>query len=283
MATSIAVTSNPESFVFASNNDLVTDSFKVAEAFGKSHRNVLRDVKKIISSIEKLISSNVLSKDEVAKLNFELCFQNNELQNGKPQPFYKMNQDGFMLVVMGYTGLDAMAIKMRYINAFNFMRAKLFPPATLQLEPPTITKAQWGEINARVSEIADLTDEPKKTKLALWSRFNKHFRIGGYKELPREKFDDAIAYLELKKLNYPATKEPEMKPTALNGWASMILGINGNQRLVLQEHNDVTVVMKLNDEDFVGSFETVVRELKMQGYVVMKKDDLADKLSVLVA
>lgn len=155
--------------------------------------------------------------------------------------------------------------------------------ATPLLEPPTITKAQWGEINARVSEIADLTDDVKKTKLALWSRFNKHFRIGGYKELPREKFDDAIAYLELKKLDYPATKEPEMKKTSLRGYASMILGIEGNQRLVVQEHGDVTVVMKLNPDDFVGTFETIVRELKSRGYLVVKQDELVNQIATLAA
>lgn len=276
MATSIAVTSpNFESFIFAQGNDLKTNSLKIAEAFDKDHSNVLKVIDRIVSQVSD-------SFREV-NFNFSEYTQTNSLGKAINYRSYELTKDGFIMVVMSFTGAKAMAVKESYINAFNMMREKLFSPSTLQLEPPTITKAQSGELCTRIVEMADLTDNPKKTRLALWSRFNKHFRIGGYKELPREKYDDAIAYLELKKLNYPATKEPEMKRTSLQGYASMILGTNGNHRLVVQEHNDTTVIMKLNPEDFAGTFETVVRELKMQGYVVMKKDELVEKLSVLAA
>jgi Rha family phage regulatory protein len=113
------------SFVFEKNDDIKTDSFKIADKFGKRHDNVIRDIEAIVSSLTQLVTKNILAQDEVAKLNFEVCFKNNELQNGKPQKFYELNESAFMLVVMKYTGLDAMAIKTRYINAFNFMRDTL--------------------------------------------------------------------------------------------------------------------------------------------------------------
>jgi len=60
--------------------------------------------------------------EEFARLNFGQCFEINELSNGKPEPFYTMTYDGFVLLVMGYTGKQAMQIKVAYINAFNKMR-----------------------------------------------------------------------------------------------------------------------------------------------------------------
>lgn len=185
-------------------------------------------------------------------------------------------------------------------------------PSTLLLESQPITKTQYGVLSSIISDIATSSGKEGTTKVALWSRFSTHFKLSSSKDLPASKFDDAKSYLESKKSEYDrgftlavvkkddllslgydnetkmfavrALEQPQRKTTWNgNGHVSMILGVEGKQRLVVEEHNDMTVIMKLNDDDFVGTFETVVRELKLRGYVVMKKDDLADKLSVLVA
>lgn len=98
---------------FSQTNALVTDSFSVAKYFGKRHEQVLRKLKDLGCSFE------------FTKHNFVLCHKNNELQNGKLQPFYQMTKDGFMFLVMGFTGKRAAEIKERYINAFNEMEEQL--------------------------------------------------------------------------------------------------------------------------------------------------------------
>lgn len=108
----------PSDLVFVSQtNALVTDSFSVAKYFGKRHEQVLRKLKDLGCSFE------------FTKHNFVLCHKNNESQNGKLQPFYQMTKDGFMFLVMGFTGKRAAEIKERYINAFNEMAEKLRQPA----------------------------------------------------------------------------------------------------------------------------------------------------------
>lgn len=102
--------------VFITNNDPVTDSFMVAKAFRKRHDNVVRDVERTIAACPEEFDT---------KLNFEVCYKNNELQNGKPQKFYRLRKDGLMLLVMSYTKKEAMRIKIAYINAFNWMYALL--------------------------------------------------------------------------------------------------------------------------------------------------------------
>jgi Rha family phage regulatory protein len=99
--------------IAAPNGVPVTDSLLVAKAFGKRHKDVLYKLK------------NIGCSADFTERNFTLCFKNNELQNNKPQPFYQMTKDGFMFLVMGFTGKKAAAIKEAYINAFNWMTVEL--------------------------------------------------------------------------------------------------------------------------------------------------------------
>ena len=108
-------TSNTQ-LVQISGDRPVTTSLAVSNHFGKKHKNVLQ-------AIENLECSN-----EFAKLNFQLFHKNNELQNGKPQPFYEITRDGFVFLCMGFTGSAAAQWKERYIAAFNAMEARLAKP-----------------------------------------------------------------------------------------------------------------------------------------------------------
>ena len=94
-------------------NQVMTTSLKVAEYFGRRHADVLKAIKKLGCS------------EEFTKRNFSLCFEINNLQNNKPQPFYKMTKDGFIFLIMGFTGKAASQIKEAYINAFNWMAEQL--------------------------------------------------------------------------------------------------------------------------------------------------------------
>lgn len=46
-----------------------------------------------------------------------------EEQNGQRYPKYIMNRDGFSLLIMGFTGKDALNWKLQYIKAFNQMES----------------------------------------------------------------------------------------------------------------------------------------------------------------
>lgn len=102
--------------VFKSNDGVaVTTSLKVAETFGKSHDNVLRDIR-------KALSGGVLKNEETPM--FEESTYINE-QNGQEYPMFIMNRDGFTLLAMGFTGKKAMQFKIEYIAAFNAMEKAL--------------------------------------------------------------------------------------------------------------------------------------------------------------
>ncbi|EIE4159238.1 Rha family transcriptional regulator [Salmonella enterica] len=88
---------------------VLTTSLKVANFFGKSHKNVLRKIRQTITECP----------DDFARLNFEPTDFIDK--NGDIQPMFNMTKDGYMLVVMGFTGAAATLIKVRYIQAFNWM------------------------------------------------------------------------------------------------------------------------------------------------------------------
>lgn len=97
--------------VFLSGKDSLTDTFKVAMAFDKGHKEVLRKTRMVIKSCSP----------DFAERNFTLCHENNDLQNGKPQPFYRMTRDGWTMLVFSFTGAAVFAFKEAYIAAFNWM------------------------------------------------------------------------------------------------------------------------------------------------------------------
>ncbi len=93
------------------NNAAVTTSLAVAEYFGKQHYHVLRDIREL----EVSDSFRLSNFGESSYLN----------QQGKQQPMYHMTKNGFVFLVMGFTGEEAGRIKEAYINAFDQMESQL--------------------------------------------------------------------------------------------------------------------------------------------------------------
>lgn len=91
----------------------VVTSLDVAETFEKLHKDVLESIRSIQSD---------LSTAEFSALFYEGEYK---ASNGKKNPMYYMNRDGFTLLVMGYTGEKAMKFKLAYINQFNQMEELL--------------------------------------------------------------------------------------------------------------------------------------------------------------
>ncbi len=92
---------------------IMTSSLKVAEYFGKRHDNVLRKIRQVIDECP----------NDFAALHFEGVDYIDK--NGDIRPAINMDKDGYMLVVMGFSGKEATQIKVNFINAFNWMANRL--------------------------------------------------------------------------------------------------------------------------------------------------------------
>ena len=96
------------------NNQVVTTSLQIADAFGRLHNEVLK-------SIRALECSELFRAG-----NFTLsCYTRKNGNVTKSYPMYYLTRDGFTFLAMGFTGKIAARFKEAYINAFNEMEKKL--------------------------------------------------------------------------------------------------------------------------------------------------------------
>lgn len=116
------------------NNQVVTSSLKIAEYFGKNHRDVLKAIRYLLT--EKDVR-------KIAQMFVESVFPD---KYGRMQPMFIMNKDGFILLAMGFTGRKALDFKIAYIEAFNRME-ELLRTSKESKYAETIFKKQIEEFN----------------------------------------------------------------------------------------------------------------------------------------
>lgn len=107
----------------------MTTSLKVAEIFGKMHKNVLQ-------AIENLGCSK-----EFKDANFQPCVYETKSGFGyRKFPMYRLTRNGFVLLTMGFTGAKAVQFKLWYIAEFNRME-QYIRNMRQHGEPQTLTEA----------------------------------------------------------------------------------------------------------------------------------------------
>lgn len=128
------------------NHQPVTTSVKIAEVFGKEHRNVIRAINNIIGDLRNL--------EDSGQLNFQpmSAYDSNQLKNepvnfyldgytdakGEKRKQYIVTRDGFTLLAMGFTGKKALEFKIQYIAAFNAMEQALKSQVPVPLDAKAI-------------------------------------------------------------------------------------------------------------------------------------------------
>lgn len=144
--------------VIMKNKQAVTSSLQVAETFGKRHRDVL----KAITNLQKDVR------------NFAHMFNETNIPDsyGRDRKAFYMNRDGFTLLAMGFTGSEALAFKLKYIDAFNAMEQSLKQIPRKKLDPVlqaelAITNAKTRKANAlfRIAKATE-SDSAKQALLA---------------------------------------------------------------------------------------------------------------------
>ena len=98
------------------DGQVVTTSLRVAEIFSKEHKVVLRAIRELDCS------------DDFRGRNFAPSLKIRQLPNGmgeRQDPYYLITRDGFVFLVMGFTGKTAAKFKEAYIRAFNVMEDRL--------------------------------------------------------------------------------------------------------------------------------------------------------------
>ena len=127
---------------------VVADSRVVAKDFGKRHDHLLQNLK----TLEKSISPENWGQYFVPSTY--------EDSTGKTNPCYLLTRDGFTLLVMGFTGQEALTWKLQYIDAFNEMEKKLTQPkAMTQIEVLSEVAKHLVEQEKSIKMVAAKTDK----------------------------------------------------------------------------------------------------------------------------
>ena len=95
------------------DDKVICTSLDISETFKKEHYHIIRDIKELQPKLDCTEFNNMFYEDSY------------KASNGKKNPMYLMNRDGFTLLVMGYTGEKAMKFKLDYIKQFNYMEKAL--------------------------------------------------------------------------------------------------------------------------------------------------------------
>lgn len=121
------------------NNQVVTTSLQIADAFGKLHNEVLK-------SIRALECSELFRAG-----NFTLsCYTRKNGNVTKSYPMYYLTRDGFTFLAMGFTGKIAARFKEAYINAFNEMKNKLRGITVKEEEIITYLRSLCEDMDSRM-------------------------------------------------------------------------------------------------------------------------------------
>lgn len=105
-----------QALITADSGKPMTTSHAVAKTFDKRHSDVLRDIRALLKHCDA----------DFIKRNFAFTVENKQLGNvTRKATSYTMTKNGFLLLVMGYSGAIAVQIKIAYINAFDWMTDQL--------------------------------------------------------------------------------------------------------------------------------------------------------------
>ncbi|TBL15267.1 transcriptional regulator [Bacillus paranthracis] len=211
------MTNTPVVFV-NNNNEVVTDSLNIAEVFGKQHKHVIRDIENLIAEL-----------GEKGKPNFGLSSYG--VGNGREYKKYNLTKDGFTLLVMGFTGKEALKFKLMYIDQFNAMENYIKEKQQPKTAMSHIQLLAQGtvELNERLTVVEEkietkMTIDHKLQRIMqntvestvnyLWNNGTSHGRftkkqlfakayrrlkdrygVTSYKDILEKDFEDAVNYM----------------------------------------------------------------------------------------
>ena len=172
-------------FVEARNGEVFTSTRQVAEAFEKLHNHV-------IAKVRALECSDQFLTDNFSSVQFE--------HRGNTYEAFEMTKDGFMFLVMSFTGKKAAAIKEGYIAAFNWMAEQL-GLSSKSLVAKAVSEALGAEgartlSNVMRCRVAKLDAEHQRSATAkLASALHARFDVPRMELIPADQMDAACNFV----------------------------------------------------------------------------------------
>lgn len=163
----------------------VTSSRIVAEYFSKKHSDAVRAIDSIIAKKPELLASR----------NFAQWSEEVEIGSGAKRTVtgYWMDQKGFCILAMGFTGAKALEFKCAFYDEFERMKHELEAPTT-------ITPAEQRAIQREVAIRAHKTSSNYRT---IYRAIKARYQIARYDQLPRTQLEDCLDFIKEVELDVP--------------------------------------------------------------------------------
>lgn len=163
----------------------VTSSRIVAEYFSKKHSDAVRAIDSIIAKKPELLASR----------NFAQWSEEVEIGFGAKRTVtgYWMDQKGFCILAMGFTGAKALEFKCAFYDEFERMKNELEAPTT-------ITPAEQHAIQREVAIRAHKTSSNYRT---IYRAIKARYQIARYDQLPRTQLEDCLDFIKEVELDVP--------------------------------------------------------------------------------
>lgn len=193
-----AISINFQNFVQIQNSQIVTTSEFVAQAFGKEHKNLLARIEQISKEIKaSFFELNFKPKAKQVKTGFGF----------RETKSYELTKDGFMLLVMGFTGKQAMAIKIAYIEAFNAMSKAILDLNNTVSDGIKPAKTTADDRTGLRQAVAALVGRKGIDYSSAYSMIHQRFNVEAIEDIPAEKLSEAVAYVHALTLHTGLTGE----------------------------------------------------------------------------
>jgi Rha family phage regulatory protein len=197
----------------------VTNSLLVAQKFGKRHADVLRIIRDLDTQIAEV------SKNE-CKRSFAFTSQLIEQPNGgwREEAYCTMTRDGFSLLVMGFTGREALRFKLMFIEGFNRMEE------AIRVGLPSEAELQSYIYSCVEQCIERKLSAPGKAQLTVAQELDVREDMEAYRFFDSYCTDSERPYSFLNKV---AAREYYANACVLNAIANLLLklyGIKGRSR-----------------------------------------------------
>ena len=113
-------------------------------------------------------------------------------EQGKEQPMFIMNRDGFTLLAMGFNGEKALDFKVEYINAFNKMEAELKSQQTKQLSAAESLLQSVQLLVAHERQLSLLEQKQENMQRAMNGLFDRVNSLSFENDMMKQKLNNEI-------------------------------------------------------------------------------------------
>lgn len=172
--------------VIMHDQQAVTTSLILAEAFNKQHKNVIQAIEAKIEPAE--------NSARYKRMFYEGIYTD---KKGEQRKMYYLNRDGFTFIAMGFTGRKADEFKLKYIDAFNRMEERIRNQSLQVLNQSTddLKRANLLYKIANLTSDEELKEQSLKSSYELVTGKSIHQKKTDYQKLYEavtERYGDSV-------------------------------------------------------------------------------------------